>query len=490
MVPPSPDEDVIELILHRDAALCKAAGVRGHEAHPAHEAAMRARLPASLQILRLDGCRIRTWPVHLPVNIQELYAGACDFFTLPDLSAYTNLIVIEMPDNRIETLNAPLPPSLARLNMDNCALRELRTTPPATLRNISFSNNPDLLRTIEEEGRAHIRAVHAALAAQQTPPPRPPSKVPTWAGIHIPQARINPGPGGPNTPAKGVNPYTNDHNVHDSGIQDSTRANLKYIATYKPDVPPLADVAAAIYKELNKDTPWIMRIWPLSGKSLATNIMKEIRLRCEQPYVMHGYMPAEIVDRLWVRILDFEGETRKEVLQRFVDEILEAEGHCTNGFMVRLANVLIGYDENVVMKMRPTQILQARIPATMERVRKTMGVAAGAEPPEFWTKVIRQTWEDMEEIDMVASERGSWITGLMDGILDTLTEGITKDDRATTAYNEDGTPCTLVDKKINEKLTLYKLYMAAKRVGEIEQPGLDHYIRRDVMASLQETWRS
>ena len=514
---PQPNEPVIELTLHRTLERMKADGHRPHEGHPVHEAAMCSPLPASLQILRLDGCRLRTWPQHLPVGLREFYAAQCDFFTFPDLSAYTNLIVIEMPDNRIERLTAPLPPTLARLNLDSNAVFEVRCAKPATLANAQFHNNPGLEAKLREEIRAHNRAVQAALAAQppQVPPPAPPSAVPQWvAATAAPRVQINRALAAAVIgEAREVNPYKNDHNVHDSGIQDSTKANLTYLANYKPDVPPNKRLIEDIKAHLNSKTSKLSKMIPAFCHSIAADmgltsldiakangfsgpvvakVVEELRIRLAQPYVMHGVMPAEIVDRLWLRIMDFEGETRNELVKRFCDEIIDAAAHCTNGFMVRMANVLIGYDENCVMKMRPTQIMQARVPATMARLRKKMvaeGAAEGTtEPWTFWRDCIVQTWEDMEEIDMEHKERGSWLTDLVYPLLPDLCKGIVKTMKGEPA--PDGEGGDMVSYRLRLAIEDAKLNKPAKRLDpDREEPDLATYVRNEAMDYLPSKWK-
>lgn len=492
---PAPTEPVIELILTRDSKRMKAEGHPQHLAHPAHESAMRGPLPATLRILRIDGCRIRTWPA-LPLSIHEFYASGCDFFTFPDLSAYGELIVIEMPDNRIEELVNPLPPTLARLNLSSNAIQKVMCVPPTTLQNAQFGNNPGLEKVAADEESKYRAAVRAAAAAQppMPPPVRPSSSIPAWVAatavvVHLAN-RMRPRDRHLE-PAREVNPYKNDQNVHDTGIQDSTKENLTYLANYRPDVPPFKDIAAIIVRELSKEErktrTWLSCLWDsVLGISYPSRVAQEVRLRCSQPYVMHGVMPAEIVDRLWLRIMDFEGETRDEVMKRFCDEVIDAAPHCTNGFMVRMANVLIGYDENCVMRMRPTQILQARVPATMARLRKKLGLAEGAtEPWTFWRDCVVQTWEDMEEVDMDYRERSSWLTDLIAPLLPELCKGIFKEMRGEPPpLNEADSD--MVAYKLRTAIEDAKLNKPAKDAKELS---LTVFVREDAMRYLQEVWR-
>lgn len=421
---PAPTEPVVELILNRNSARLAADGVRPHLGHPVHEAAMRAELPASLQILRIDGCRIRTWPTRLPLGLLEFYARGCDFFTLPDLSAYTSLIVIEMPDNRIERLTQPLPPNLVRLSLTSNCLYTVTIPKPDSLVNIGLYHNRSLLEILQNERsiytarcrdirQAAMRALGPAFREDAVEYPAPPqSALPTWVINEVapqyftewmrPPARL----AAPAPTIRPKNAYENSQNVHDPGIQGSTRSNLNYIAGYRPEVPPNPRLLEEIEAE------------PLlrSGDIVITSLRERLAI----PYSMHGHTIREIVDRLWLRICDFPDTVRPEVLRRFREEVLEAHKFCMNGFMVRMANVLVGFDENIVMQLRPTQIIQARIPATMKRLRDALDSPAGEEPWTYWRDCTVQTWTDMEEVDMDVAEREVWLTPLIEPMLDFL----------------------------------------------------------------------
>lgn len=477
--PPAPTEPVIELILNRCPDRLKQDGVRPHEGRPVHEAAMRAELPTSLQILRIDGCRLRTWPQHLPHGLVEFYASGCDFFSVPDLSAWPNLIVLEMPDNRAESLTQPLPPTLARLSMDMNALNMVDTAQPHTLANVSFQNNPRLNRILERERIAYKQqcdavfneAVRRGLVegyilteldrqAFTGYPPIPPSALAPWVigglmtlyqyeNMMRPYRVVNGGAGGAAVAAPAVNLYTNRQNVHDTGIQSSTRHNLSYIATYKPEVPHDAHILNSIARVLNENNSLVENLMQRFAQLFTTGrledpVISTLREQTTTPYSMHGYMVLDIIDRLWLRIMDFPEPTRREVIQRFVEEVLEARGKCTNGFMVRMSNVLIGFDENCIMRVRPAQILQARIPATMKRLRSS-DMTEGSEPWTFWRDCVVQTWDDMEDVEMPQKERGEWLTPLISPMLEDLckaaeaikAEGDALDEQIAAPHPED-----------------------------------------------------
>lgn len=424
--PPDVSEPVLELSLHRHSDR-----LRPSESHPEHEAAMRSPLPSTLRVLRLDNCRIRTFPQYLPTEIVELYASACDFFTLPDLSAYRHLIVLEMYDNRIERINAPLPPELARINLRQNALEMIAHPPivvkPETLTSIDLSHNPEFER-------------RAASAPEWARPIR--RLVPVRRPFDDGQVRRRgPPTGPPPVQPNRDNVYTNTQNVHESGIQTSAKANLIYIANYSPTsrVKTIQETLASIRTHITRQytARWLRVITGGFLSSLtAMRVDRELRIRTigdGNAYVMHGFTPAQIVERLWTRILAEEGASRPELIKRFAEEVLSSSSVCTNGFMTRMANVLIGFDSAVTMRLSPERIMQQRVPATLTRLRKALGITEDAVAPwEFWRDATVQTWNDMEDVELPVVDRREWLEPLVDEMLETLVAGLTRENQVGT----------------------------------------------------------
>lgn len=365
---------IFELIFLRDAGRFTADRIRPHQAHPIHEAMMK-NLPRNLNILRAVGTRCRTFPV-LPASIQECYLTRNHYLELPDLSAFANLIVLELDDNSIAAIDKPLPPTLARLNLDLNAIRKFdRTLVPPSCTSISDFSNP---------------VTHY------------------WRAPVIPRVAFGIGGGGADGLAvaeKPVNVYVNSHNVHDSGVQGSTKANIAYLVNYRKEVPlnpKLFDEINVVYSA-NKSSLGKMTGFFTHNTDLPGNIL---RIQAQTPYIMHGVTFKELVDRIWLRIQDTaDAETKMELQKRFAEEVKEGSAHCLNGMMVRLANVFLGFDPNIQVKLNPNQILQARVPATMERIKKEMGLKDGVEEPlEFWLRCYKATITDLEDLEVGSEE--------------------------------------------------------------------------------------
>lgn len=370
--------NILELELIRDAEENAAAKIRPHMSHPLHEAAMLA-LPPHLQILRANDCRIRTFPV-LPVSIIEVYFERNNILRLPEsLTHLTNCIVLELNDNRIEEIDcSTMPPNLARIGMKLNALGSVKGNLPTTCLNWDFMENPS--RCVFENGNQYIRQHVAAPIVGR--------------GVATPK-----------------NPYTNGQSVHNTSIQTSARNNLAYIVDYRPEVPQKveAELVVAINAAYRKWWKFGTETWTLPGSMLKTYI--------DGTYILNGVTIQRLIDRLWLRICDSSAEIRPELMRRFAEEVRDGAGMCSNGMFTRLTNnVLLGFDEHIVVRASNNEILSTRIPCTMTRLRKEMALPAdgSADTLEYWQKVYQQTIKDLVEINEGKGTWQSWLETIVD----------------------------------------------------------------------------
>jgi hypothetical protein len=378
---PPTDTGIVELVFKAGF------GARPHLSNAEQEKAVLA-LPPALRVLRAEKCKLRTWP-NLPLTIEECYLDSNHYLRVPDLSMYRNLIVLELNDNSIEAIENPLPPMLARLNLDCNALRRfVKALIPPSCANISTFSNPVDFNWTRPRARA--------IAVEEEPRPK--------------------------------NVYVNAHNIHDSGVQKSTKANIHYLVNYRNEVPEDADLWASIdrvYSGWSDDSNSCCL--PFMSKKPSADLPGSIlRTYGTNPYVMHGVTFTKLVDRVWLRIIDIPDKEKKtELLKRFKEEVEDGKTHCTNGMMVRMSNVFLGFDENIVVKLNANQVLSARIPASQERIRKAMGERAGPEgneTNEFWVAVYKETIKDLEDLEVDESDWGTWLSTLAEPVLDNLFE--------------------------------------------------------------------
>ena len=142
---------------------------------------------------------------------------------------------------------------------------------------------------------------------------------------------------------------------------------------------------------------------------------------------MHGVTFETLINKVWLRIIDSEGETRTELMRRLKEEVMDGKEHCTNGMMTRLTNVFIGFDENVQMKLNPNEILQTRIPATIGKFRKEMNQKEGGESMDMWVAVYKETCKDLEDLEVGKNSMGGWNYSEWQPWLESLIEDVLED---------------------------------------------------------------
>ncbi len=442
-VPPSAtDTSIVELICRRNERRLKQEGYSRNESFPIHESTMKA-LPCNLAILRITGCRIRTFP-SLPPSIVELYAEKNDFFHLPEnLASFTNLIVLELEDGRLEDLRPSLPPTLARCNVSGNALKKIHVDNfPMSLPVLSAYMNPTEC-TLKVTPREFETRVHFHANAHH-PQFRWNAAAARVQGVQGPIAR---GGGAPAGLRDGRNIAADNQNVHDSGVQSSTALNIRYITSFGRHIPTrskeqlfaairagfsAAPVIQPIQHEgffkrvLNffRGTVPVRQTPVQANSTLAEEIIREFDLRFKTPYSMHSTTALALCERLWARIEAFPPDTRETALQRLVEEIGEARHHCMNGFMVRMVNVLQGLDENIIMRLLPRQIMQQRVPLTMRKKREKGGWEEGQEPWQWSRDCFVETCKDLDDCEeRDAMRRREWLDPFYEGFVDELVKG-------------------------------------------------------------------
>lgn len=108
----------------------------------------------------------------------------------------------------------------------------------------------------------------------------------------------------------------------------------------------------------------------------------------------NDYLYKRMLDGLWVRIKNHK--EREELTQRLWEEALESVDKCCQGHLSRLANVLVGFTEDVKAEVPVGEILQQKIAAIAE---KDIGI-------EY---KVSEAWAVFEELKVPMEERDAWI---------------------------------------------------------------------------------
>lgn len=105
-------------------------------------------------------------------------------------------------------------------------------------------------------------------------------------------------------------------------------------------------------------------------------------------------MYKRMLDGLWARVKAHK--ERKELTKRLWEEAFESVDKCCQGHLSRLANVLVGFTEEVKAEVPVGEILQQKIAAI---AAKDIGV-------EF---KVCEAWTVFEELKVPMEERDAWI---------------------------------------------------------------------------------
>lgn len=440
---------------------------------PIHkEFTANGELPPNLTIFRANGCKLWNWP-QFPATIIEIEMMNCCLLTIPDLSFLGACTILMLNDGIIADCIGPLPPRLEVLGLATCAINKwtVGTVIPDSLGQIFMEGNPSAaLRAIPDEIRMRFNF------RERRWRPRP--QVQFQDGRRFIEnangggdGRIGAVNGGGDGRIAAVNIAANSQNVHESGFQESTRKNIELLIKYRLQrLRPMSKEthSGKVRRErigilgtlvsifTNGDGTWEKYLAWLTdvtkqhdGTTAISQLgvakyfeehstAEEVFLFLKDSYVggiLQSYMSTpysvfgtnfiEIAIRTCEKILDMssdgeEGEKRKELLKRLQEEVIDGNGKCTNGMIVRLTNVFIGFDDAFIMNAAPSTVLGGRIPLLLEKLRKEGGWAEGEEPSDYWRKVIEQILTDMEEMNLEQTKWNNWISDFIESYKESL----------------------------------------------------------------------
>ena len=133
--------------------------------------------------------------------------------------------------------------------------------------------------------------------------------------------------------------------------------------------------------------------WSDKNTAQRKKVMRDMKLwyRMESCVETNDYMYKRMLDGLWVHV---KGD--KERIQRLWEEAFESVEKCCQGHLSRLANVLVGFTEEVKAEVPVGEILQQKIAA----------IAAKEIDVEY---KVCEAWTVFEELKIPMEERDAWI---------------------------------------------------------------------------------
>jgi hypothetical protein len=174
-----------------------------------------------------------------------------------------------------------------------------------------------------------------------------------------------------------------NQNVHTKEVNQLTSDSMKFLL--ETPVPVGQETVAEL------ETAW-------SDKSSAQRkkVMRDVKMWYGMKTCVKDsdWLYKKMLDGLWVRIK--QHKEREELTKRLWEEAFESVEKCCQGHLSRLANVLVGFTEEVKAEVPVGEILQQRISAI---AAKEIGV-------EF---KVCEAWAVFEELKVPMEERDAWI---------------------------------------------------------------------------------
>jgi hypothetical protein len=170
-------------------------------------------------------------------------------------------------------------------------------------------------------------------------------------------------------------------NVHTKEVSAQTSEAQEYLL--KTEVPAGQNTLTEL------EAAW-------ADKPQRKKVMKDVKLwyGMQMCVNINDRLYKRMLDGLWVRVKAHKERT--ELTQRLWEEAFESVDKCCQGHLSRLANVLVGFTEEVKAEVPIGEILQQRIAAIAE---KEIGV-------EF---KVCEAWTVFEELKVPMEERDAWI---------------------------------------------------------------------------------
>lgn len=171
-----------------------------------------------------------------------------------------------------------------------------------------------------------------------------------------------------------------NQNVHTKEVNQLTSDATKFLL--ETPVPEgqdtLAEIDSVWFNKTRKRVMRDMRSW-YTEKTCVT---------------LKDYLYKRMLDGLWMRIKTHK--ERDELTNRLWEEASESVGKCCQGHLSRLANVLVGFTEEVKAEVPIGELLQQKISAIASQ---DIGV-------EF---KVCEAWAVFEELNIPMAQRDAWI---------------------------------------------------------------------------------
>ncbi len=180
---------------------------------------------------------------------------------------------------------------------------------------------------------------------------------------------------------------SDNQNVHTGPVNKQTRTSIEIMisAPVPKDQRTLDDIL----------TVWVM---DLKIGAAMSEVYKDMLYWANKSWVIQkgDYIYRRALRGLWAKINSYSGDIRLELANRLWEECNESVGMCAQGHLSRLANVLVGFDE----EFKSPQSLRESLQDAMAHISTL------EEPLE---DKVAKALKVMDELGLPQVERQSWL---------------------------------------------------------------------------------
>jgi len=337
------------------------------------------KLPPRLQILVFQNSAVEVFPPDIPTSVVAVYGRGSRVECLPDLGHHENMETMDLHDNMIVEVTAPLPPNLRTLDLSYNKLRCLTCALPdgLTSLNLSFNKFDADLEAVPDGCRVDSDHMY--------------SDEYEWSGRG--RGRVVTQRMGVPTMRRTI--YNNPQNVHDVHVQRNVSSSVGKLIelTHGKQLPSVHEVVRALYG-----------MFSIIVRMFGFHPVCHVFRWCDDPTIssIHGVTYKELLTRMYVVVSEHKDRAGLEEIMR--DDIRVSIGYCFTGRFTRLINVLTGFVEGVGVSLSPKEQMQGRIAQV---------VSKGQEESLSRDEIVRRVEVVLDEFDVSdEGERMAWLDAI------------------------------------------------------------------------------
>lgn len=137
--------------------------------------------------------------------------------------------------------------------------------------------------------------------------------------------------------------FDNSQNVHSQEIDASALDILNFLIEYEKNYSSKQDTQKSYDDVCNE----ILEMCGESSKQLVETTLDRVRL--DTVLYNNSFSLQNVIKKVWLYIQN--NQNKEELQKRLLEELKDAVGTCSSGYLTRLVNCITGYDEHLSLRI-------------------------------------------------------------------------------------------------------------------------------------------